>query len=82
MLNPLIISLLLLLSLLTNSQADMTKIELPLREFAQKVATDNKVNILIQEAVDDETVTFFVGDKDATIFFQRLKKCFILRAWI
>jgi len=79
MLNPLIISLLLLLSLLTNSQADMTKIELPLREFAQKVATDNKVNILIQEAVDDETVTFFVGDKDATIFLPAFKKMLYLK---
>jgi len=52
---------------------------LPLREFAQKVSSDNKVNILIQEAVEDETITFFVGDKDAKIFLPAFKKMLYLK---
>jgi len=80
MLNPLIIFLLLLLSLLTNSVfAESIKYSVSLREFAQKVATDNKVNILIQESVDDEQVTFFIGDKDATVYLPAFKKMLYLK---
>lgn len=50
-----------------------------MREFASKVASDNKVNILIQESIDDEQVTFFVGDKDATIFLPAFKKMLFLK---
>ena len=77
-LNPL--TLCLLLSLLISSVfSESIKYSVPLREFAQKVATDNKVNILIQESVDDEQVTFFIGDKDATVYLPAFKKMLYLK---
>ncbi|AHJ12441.1 type II secretion system protein GspD [Sulfurospirillum multivorans] len=70
----------LLLSLfISSSFAESIKYSVPLREFAQKVATDNKVNILIQESVDDEQVTFFIGDKDATVYLPAFKKMLYLK---
>jgi len=77
-LNPL--TLCLLLSLFISSVfSESIKYSVPLREFAQKVATDNKVNILIQESVDDEQVTFFIGDKDATVYLPAFKKMLYLK---
>ncbi|WP_158513704.1 hypothetical protein [Sulfurospirillum halorespirans] len=77
-LNPLTLCLLLLL-LISSVFAESIKYSVPLREFAQKVATDNKVNILIQESVDDEQVTFFIGDKDATVYLPAFKKMLYLK---
>ena len=52
-----------------------------MREFAQKVATDNKVNILIQESIDDEQIMFFIGDKDATVYLPAFKKMLYLKGF-
>lgn len=69
-----------MLSLLISSVlAESIKYSVSLREFAQKVATDNKVNILIQQSVDDEQVTFFIGDKDATVYLPAFKKMLYLK---
>ncbi|AOO64560.1 putative secretion pathway protein D [Sulfurospirillum halorespirans DSM 13726] len=65
--------------LISSVFAESIKYSVPLREFAQKVATDNKVNILIQESVDDEQVTFFIGDKDATVYLPAFKKMLYLK---
>lgn len=71
-----------MLSLLISSVfAESIKYSVSLREFAQKVATDNKVNILIQQSVDDEQVMFFIGDKDATVYLPAFKKMLYLKGF-
>lgn len=50
-----------------------------LREFAQKVSLDNHVNILIQEAVEDEKILFLIGDRDTTILLPVFKKMLYLK---
>lgn len=45
------------------------------------MASDNKVNILIQESVDDEQVMFFIGDKDATVYLPAFKKMLYLKGF-
>jgi len=57
------------------------KIEVPLREFASIVATQNKVNILIQESIDEEKATFMVGDKDNSIYLPAFKKMLYLKGF-
>lgn len=68
-----------MLTLISSVSAESFKYSVSLREFAQKVATDNKVNILIQESVDDEQVTFFIGDKDSTVYLPAFKKMLYLK---
>lgn len=55
------------------------KIEVNLREFASIVAIQNKVNILIQQDVEDDKITFLVGEKDNTIFLAVFKKMLFLK---
>ena len=71
--------LLLLCLLVSSSFAD--KIEVSLREFASMVATQNKVNILIQESIDDEKATFMVGDKNNSIYLPAFKKMLFLKGF-
>lgn len=54
---------------------------MPLREFASIVATQNKVNILIQESIDEEKATFMVGDKDNSIYLPAFKKMLYLKGF-
>ena len=70
---------LLLLLLLNSLYAE--KIEMPLREFASMVATQNKVNILIQESINEEKTTFMVGDKDNSIYLPAFKKMLFLKGF-
>lgn len=72
---------LLLLLLISNLNAEVNKIAIPLREFALNVASYNKVNILIQESIDDEKVTFMVGDKDNSIYLPAFKKMLFLKGF-
>lgn len=72
---------LLLLLLISNLYAEVNKIAIPLREFALNVASYNKVNILIQESIDDEKVTFMVGDKDNSIYLPAFKKMLFLKGF-
>lgn len=74
-----LLKLLTLSLLISNLYAD--KIEVPLREFASIVATQNKVNILIQESVDEEKATFLVGDKDNSIYLPAFKKMLFLKGF-
>jgi len=69
--------LLLICLLLNNLNAE--KLDMTLREFAGKVSADNGVNILIQEAVEDENINFFVGDKNATVYLPAFKKMLFLK---
>jgi len=71
----------LFLCLLLISSVYADKIEVPLREFASIVATQNKVNILIQESVDEEKATFLVGDKDNSIYLPAFKKMLFLKGF-
>lgn len=72
---------LLLLLLISSLHAEVNKIAVPLREFALNVASYNKVNILIQESIDDEKVTFMVGDKDNSIYLPAFKKMLFLKGF-
>lgn len=58
--------LLVLLLVFISNVAYADKIELNLREFASVVASDNNVNILIQQEIEDEKVFFHVGDINTT----------------
>jgi len=57
------------------------KIEVNLRDFASMVATQNHVNILIQESIDNENTTFLVGDKDNNVFLPAFKKMLFLKGF-
>lgn len=69
----------MLLLLISSAHAD--KIEVTLRDFASMVATQNHVNILIQESIDDEKATFMVGDKDNSIYLPAFKKMLFLKGF-
>lgn len=69
----------MLLFLQSSSYAD--KIEVNLREFANIVASQNGVNILIQEAVEDEKTTFLIGDKNNSIYLPAFKKMLFLKGY-
>lgn len=64
---------------LNSAYAD--KIEVTLREFASIAATQNNVNILIQEAVEDEKTTFLIGDKNSNIYLPAFKKMLFLKGF-
>lgn len=70
----------LFLNLFLNS-AYADKIEVTLREFASIAATQNNVNILIQEAVEDEKTTFLIGDKNSNIYLPAFKKMLFLKGF-
>lgn len=72
--------LILLLNFLASSlYAD--KIEVNLREFANIVASQNGVNILIQEAVEDEKTTFLIGDKNNNVYLPAFQKMLFLKGY-
>jgi len=58
------ILLLMVVLLLNNLHAE--KIDLSLREFASMVASENKVNILIQQSIEDDKIFFYLGDTNST----------------
>lgn len=60
------LKVLILFLLLGINSLHAEKIELSLREFASMLATDNKVNILIQSTIEDDKIFFYLGDTNAT----------------
>jgi general secretion pathway protein D len=73
----LIYALILTLTLQNSVYAD--KIDITLRDFASMVATTNNVNILIQNDVEDDKITFLVGDKNNSIYLPAFKTMLFLK---
>lgn len=71
--------IILLLCLALSSYA--SNIELTLRDFANLVALQNKINILVSEKIEDDKSIFFVTNEKENIYLPAFKKILFFKGY-